>query len=390
MKYTDKELIVVLDANFVWTQSLFASAAHHHCEVLLLKPKDFRSYKRLYGHYRSDWHPVQIEEGVWEQKLCMPPGWLFHYWKLTEYYLLFFIRRFVRRRKQVSLVLSYPHYRSLWKKLSAKKIYYCFDLYDNYWPGRSEFTQAQEEEAVCTADLVLCTARTRADFFADRCAQHASKVTHISHGSAHRFIWDTHSPVHTSSALDKIPGPRAGYIGGLNHRFDFSFFYQIAQQAPDISFVLGGQPPSFQDSNLAWYSAFQACQSLPNVYFIGYIPNDQLPAYLAGMDIMVLPYARCEFNTYACPMKLWDYMGLRRPIVANTAVPELMLWQQCIYLADQPDEFVARLYQALGEPDWQAEERYTIALQHTWDQQIQKALLGNNTMEKSIQKPIYQ
>ncbi len=255
MKSNDKELIIVLDANFVWTQALFTSAARHHCDVLLLKPKDFRSYRHLYGHYRSDWCPVQLGDGVWEQKLCMPPGWLFHYWKFTEWYLLFIIKRFIKGRKRVSLVLSYPHYLGLWKRLAAKKIYYCFDLYDSYWPNRHQLTQAHEEETLNAADLVVCTAQKRADFFTDRYPQYAEKIMHISHGSAPRFIWKASPSVGLPTMLNRIPGPRAGYIGGLNHRFDFSFLYEVAQRAPNVSFVLGGQRPTSQDGDTVWYSS---------------------------------------------------------------------------------------------------------------------------------------
>ncbi len=88
-------------------------------------------------------------------------------------------------------------------------------------------------------------------------------------------------------------------------------------------------------------------------------------------------------------MKLWDYMGIRRPIVANTNVPELTLWRDYIYLADHPTEFVANIHEALSDPTWQADERYAIAMQHTWEKQFQKVFLPLiKELKQSVYEPI--
>lgn len=49
-----------------------------------------------------------------------------------------------------------------------------------------------------------------------------------------------------------------------------------------------------------------------DVVFTGPIPHEQMPAYLHVMDIAVQPAA----NQYCCPMKILEYMGTGKPIVA--------------------------------------------------------------------------
>ncbi len=49
-----------------------------------------------------------------------------------------------------------------------------------------------------------------------------------------------------------------------------------------------------------------------SVVFTGALPHDQVPAHLNAIDIAVQPAA----NEYCCPMKILEYMGLAKPLVA--------------------------------------------------------------------------
>jgi glycosyltransferase involved in cell wall biosynthesis len=60
-----------------------------------------------------------------------------------------------------------------------------------------------------------------------------------------------------------------------------------------------------------------------NVHFTGFVPPAQVPAYLAAADILVLPTRpRLSYSAYMSPLKLFEYMAARRPIVA-TDIPVL-------------------------------------------------------------------
>jgi glycosyltransferase involved in cell wall biosynthesis len=49
-----------------------------------------------------------------------------------------------------------------------------------------------------------------------------------------------------------------------------------------------------------------------SVIFAGPVPHDQVPPYLDLFDIAVQPAA----NEYCCPMKILEYMGLAKAIIA--------------------------------------------------------------------------
>lgn len=49
--------------------------------------------------------------------------------------------------------------------------------------------------------------------------------------------------------------------------------------------------------------------------FTGALPHEDIPSYLAAMDIAVAPYHQTE-NFYFSPLKIFEYMAAARPIVA--------------------------------------------------------------------------
>jgi Glycosyl transferases group 1 len=368
----DRLKLVVLDANFYWTEQLF-SACTDFADVLLLRPMDFRTFKRRYHRYAMDWQPKAIGDGLWEQRICCPPGWLFHYWQFTEQFLANTIRRFQASHPSL-LVFNYPYYHSLAQRLQIPSLYYSIDDYQHYWPGREAQTLAIEQQAVQQADMTLCVAQHRQTHLQTILPDTADRIVHIPHGCTQQFMVDQPltEPRSLPPEISQIQHPISGYIGALNYRFDFQYLVAVATQCPEINFVIGGELPTAADGSTEWWQDFQTAQQLPNVYFIGKVQHDRLGEYLPAFDVLLMLYSDCNFNINACPTKLWDYMGTSRPMVANNVVPEVNLWQEVIHIADQPSEFATKIRFALEQPDWKAQERLNIAKSHTWHHQAQK------------------
>jgi glycosyltransferase involved in cell wall biosynthesis len=51
------------------------------------------------------------------------------------------------------------------------------------------------------------------------------------------------------------------------------------------------------------------------VTFVGAVPHEHVPPYLAAMDVAVAPYDQVQ-NFYFSPLKLFEYMAAGRPVVA--------------------------------------------------------------------------
>ena len=369
--------LVVLDANYYWTAQLFKSC-RDFADVLLLHPVDFRAFHQRYGGYFIDLKPKPVEEHVWQQRICCPPGWLFHYWPVTQRFFASLIRQF-QQSQPLIFVFCYPYYHTLAKILTsqsipARSIYYNIDDYRDYWPGREAAAPLIEQQAVQQADLTLCVAQHRAQHLQNTCPLQADRIVHIPHGCSTRFMVDDvlKQPQSLPQELSAIARPIAGYIGTLGYRFDFNYFAHVIEQLPEVTFVLGGPLPQPQNGSAEWWQGVERVQRSSNIIWLGKVPHDQIGRYMQSFDVLLMCYSDCNFNRNACPTKLWDYMGTSRPVVANSVVPEVNLWNHVIHLAHSPEEFVQKVRLALSTPEWQAKERLEIAKAHTWSHQAQK------------------
>ncbi|NEP01922.1 MAG: glycosyltransferase family 1 protein [Symploca sp. SIO2E9] len=364
--------LVVLDANFYWTEQLF-SACSDFADILLLRPLDFRAFRKGYGSYFIDFQPQAISEGVWEQRICCPPGWLFHYWPLTRRFFAYLIRKF-QRDNYLIFVYSYPYYYSLVQELKASSIYYNIDDYRNYWPGRESQTPEVEKLAVNHADLTLCVAHYRASYLKQECRSKNSQIVHIPHGCSPEFMVE-HSlsqPKSLPAELQAYSRPIAGYIGALTYRFDFDYLAKVAEKISDVTVILGGSLPQSSDGSVEWWQGVEAARRLPNVHFIGRVSHNRLGEYLQSFDVLLMPYSLCNFNRNACPTKLWDYMGTSLPVVANNVVPEVNQWSHLLLVSGNPEEFASNIRFALANRHWRSQERLDVAKAHTWKMQAQK------------------
>jgi len=98
-------------------------------------------------------------------------------------------------------------------------------------------------------------------------------------------------------------------------------FLQLAEAFPQASFVwVGGRPEDVNER-----SAKANAHTLINVTFVGFVPNAELPNYLAAADVLLMPYARSIYGSsgtadsasVASPMKMFEYMAAGRAILAS-------------------------------------------------------------------------
>lgn len=367
--------LAVVDANGYWTEQLFRQCARF-AEVLLLKPRDFRAHRAQAGTIRSDHAPRRVADRVWEQRLSLPPGWMFALWPWSQRRIARALREFAKS-DPLTLVLTFPQYRSLFTAVKpARSVYYCYDDYRDNWPRHRTRVPQWEAQLVEAADLTVCVAAHRMNLLRE---QHPAKrdcIHHIPNGCTPEFMASSEARGQkTDDGIERSPSsvlrppsarsPRAGYIGALNYRFDFALLADVAARLPDVTFALGGRVQ--EDGDAAWRAGLARARQLPNVKFLGWVEHATLGEHLAGFDVLLMPYAHCNFNTNACPMKLWDYLGTGKPIVANDANPETLQWSEVVRVGASAEAFALAVRAALAEQGGALRERrLEIAREHTW------------------------
>lgn len=139
-----------------------------------------------------------------------------------------------------------------------------------------------------------------------------------------------------------IPRPRLGYYGTIDERIDRDLLARIAQARPDWQLILVGQ---VLDIDLE-----QVLPQLPNIHYLGRGKFDQLPDFLAGWDLCLLPYADNEASRYLSPTKALEYLAAGRPVVSTHTSSAALQFPDLVRPGRTPAEFIAACDQALREP----------------------------------------
>jgi glycosyltransferase involved in cell wall biosynthesis len=98
----------------------------------------------------------------------------------------------------------------------------------------------------------------------------------------------------TPSDLAALKRPVVGYVGGIHQWMDLELLAAAARQMPDTSFVLVG--PLQMDVS--------ATHGVPNLHLLGKRPHDDIPRYIKGFDVGIVPYVLSEYTANVYPTKL--------------------------------------------------------------------------------------
>ena len=84
---------------------------------------------------------------------------------------------------------------------------------------------------------------------------------------------------------EDLPKPRLGFYGVIDERFDTELLAKAAEMRPDWSFVMLGPVVKIADEDLP---------RRHNIHYLGSKTYEQLPSYLSGWDVALMPFAMNE------------------------------------------------------------------------------------------------
>jgi UDP-galactopyranose mutase len=139
----------------------------------------------------------------------------------------------------------------------------------------------------------------------------------------------------------RLRRPRLGYYGVIDERLDLPLLEGVAERRPDWQIVLVGPVAKIDPA---------ALPSRPNVHLLGPKHYAELPAYLAGWDVALMPFARNEATRFISPTKTPEYLAGGRPVV-STPIPDVVVpygEQGLVAVAEDVDGFVAAAAEAIA------------------------------------------
>jgi UDP-galactopyranose mutase len=148
----------------------------------------------------------------------------------------------------------------------------------------------------------------------------------------------------TSDPADQagIPHPRLGFFGVIDERMDIGLLDAVAAARPDWHLVLVGPVVKIEESELP---------RRPNIHYLGGKSYEDLPTYLAGWDVALLPFARNESTRFISPTKTPEYLAAGKPVVSTSIRDVVRPYGDMglVRVADTPREFVEAVELSLAE-----------------------------------------
>jgi len=195
---------------------------------------------------------------------------------------------------------------------------------------------ALEQALLERADLVFTGGRSL--FEAKR---HRSSAVHCFPSSVDRaHFGQARVPQPDPADQAGIPHPRIGYFGVIDERVDLELVGEVARRRPDWQVVLVGPIAKINPADIP---------ALPNVHHLGRKDYADLPAYLAGWEVALMPFAHNSATRRISPTKTLEYLAAGLPVV-STSVPDVVAdYSHVVRIADDPDAFASACTDALGD-----------------------------------------
>ena len=105
-----------------------------------------------------------------------------------------------------------------------------------------------------------------------------------------------------------IPHPRLGFFGVIDERFDIDLIKQAANAKPGWQFILLGPVIKIDPATLPQNK---------NIHYLGAKTYEELPIYLSGWDIALIPFAINESTQYISPTKTPEYLAGGKPVIST-------------------------------------------------------------------------
>lgn len=215
-------------------------------------------------------------------------------------------------------------------------VYDCMDQLSQFRGAPPELVR-RERELLTLADVV----------FAGGPKIHKAKRVHNSNCHSYgcgvdvaHFGQARHPDTPVPDDLAGLSHPRLGYFGVVDERMDYELLDVMATTHPEWNIVIIGPSTKVDPATFPQH---------PNLHWLGGRDYGQLPAYVKGLDVCLMPFAINEATEFINPTKALEYMATGTPIV-STAIEDVVLqFSDVVDIANSHAEFITACERTLAE-----------------------------------------
>ncbi len=159
---------------------------------------------------------------------------------------------------------------------------------------------------------------------------------------------------------EKIKGPKIGFYGVIDERFDIELIRTMADEKPQWQFVLIGPVVKIDPATLPQNK---------NIHYTGQRSYKELPAYLAGWDVALIPFMLNESTRFISPTKTPEYLAAGIPVVSSAIRDVVKPYgvNKLVHIGDHAAAFIKAI-----------ETELTAASKDEWLKKVDAFLEGNS------------
>ncbi len=253
-------------------------------------------------------------------------------------------------------------------------VYDCMDELSAFLHAPPQLLQ-RERELLARADVVFTGGPSLYKAKKDR------------HPNVHCFSSSVDA-AHFAQALDgkaqdapdqaTLPHPRLGFYGVIDERFDIDLIDAVGKAHPEWQICLVGPVVKIDPA---------ALPQRDNIHYFGQRSYAELPNFLAGWNVCLLPFARNESTRFISPTKVIEYMAAEKPIVSTSITDVAEPYGDIVRLGDAAEEFIkaceSSLNMSTADKSQRIERMHSVLARTSWDN---TAAAMNEQIERAIQK----
>ena len=170
------------------------------------------------------------------------------------------------------------------------------------------------------------------------------------------------------------------------HRIDYSLLKKVALAHPDKTLLLVGPVNSPEPKKIG-------LDQLPNVVLTGSRSLQDLPALMQHMDCVLIPFLANRLTRSIYPLKINEYLSAGKAVISTSFSDDIRSFADCIYLAENHDQFVQYIGEALAENDPALTmRRMEVAHCNTWEARVQQLweLVYAHTETQPLHSSLYE
>lgn len=246
---------------------------------------------------------------------------------------------------------------------AAAVVYDCMDELANFRFAPPDLAE-NERRLMDRADVVFTGGRS---IYEAKKSRHRNIHPFPSSVDVHHFR-SARAMVRPPADQAPLRPPVLGYYGVIDERLDLGLLAQAAALRPQWSFVMLGPVAKLDPAELP---------RARNIHYLGRKDYGDLPGYIAGWDVALMPFAINDATRFISPTKTPEYLAAGRPVVSTPITDVVREYGDLegVFIVDGAQAFVEACERALalgGNPgNWLAEVD-ALLKRTSWDETFRR------------------